>query len=144
MVDAQKGVRRSQSLTGLSGYTITTENFATRAASRMKSATSVESDHCEIFPEGEVLWNSTRGDEFPAFGDALPDSTRISSLEMRRHTCDNGCEGCRRKTTGGASRAWATFVSGRMSLKRWEAVGSSLPDKRRLDTRVVGICCVER
>lgn len=123
---AYRIVRQPTPLTGLSGYTMTTENFATLAASRMKSATSVESDHCEIFPDGDVLWNST-------LGDALRDSTRagavrVSSLAIRRQTCESGWEGCRRKTTGGASRVLAMFVRGRTSLKRCEAVGRSLPD----------------
>jgi len=70
-------------------YEIQIVNSAARAASRMKSPTSVESDHWKAWPPEDMLRNETDGV-------AGARDARISLL-----TCDSGCEGCRRITVGG-------------------------------------------
>ena len=93
-----------------------TVNERARLASRMKSATSVESAHCSTRPRGVVLRNETVG------------VAGASDARMRRATCERGWDGCKRKTMGGgASPFGRASPRGRMSLKRWEDVGDSFP-----------------
>jgi hypothetical protein len=70
------------------------ENLAWRAASRMKSPTSVESDHWNCCPAEDAL----RKDTFGVAG--------AREARMRRLTWERGCEGCNNITVGGV-RFWA-------------------------------------
>lgn len=90
-------------------------NFAERAASRIKSPTSVESDHWYgRLDTAAKLWKDIRaGSGFS-----------VSELRMSRLTWDKGWAGCRRVTVGGS----VDFGIGRMSLKRWDEVGKSFPE----------------
>lgn len=98
-------------------------NLAERAASRMKSPMSVESDHWNACPLVERLRKETIG------------VAGANDARIRLPTWDNGCEGCRSMTVGGdidfesgenseargcvrVLEGWERFPSGRISLNR--------------------------
>lgn len=117
-------------------YVTHMENLVVRAASRMKSPTSVESDHWKPFcEEGErLLRNEMEG----------VSGAREASIS--RLTCDRGWEGWRRRTVGTdlgfvLVSEWVCEVEmlegflespskGSINLNRCEEVGRSLPVER--------------
>lgn len=106
-------------------YVIYIENLAALAASRIKSPTSVDSDHWKGTPRGDVLLNDI-------VGVAGASDARMSLL-----TCESGWDGCRRITVGGGGSiffAWepslfanVRYPRGIISLNKWDDVGESLP-----------------
>ena len=98
-----------------------TVNSRARDASRMKSATSVESAQRTTRPLGVVLRKE------------ILCTPGASEARMRRATCESGCDGWSRNGVGGGAlgaaraRAFRASSRGRMSLKRWEDVGDSFP-----------------
>lgn len=93
------------------------ENFAARAASLMKSPTSIESEYWKSLPDEDVLLK-----------DKDSDGSRLGwgkDARMSRLTCDRGWEGCRSSTVGG----WV-LPSGKINLNKCDEVGDSLPGFR--------------
>lgn len=97
-------------------------NLAARAASRMNSPISVESDHSNW----RAYWADSEGLLLKDTDGPLS-VVRGTEERISRPTCDKGWEGCSRNTVGIGELFSPLRPKGRINLKRCEVVGRSFP-----------------